>query len=511
VTGTRSRGCAIVDQDPSNAAGKSLKSLCQAAFNVAYLMADFKQIERLFVVNTLNPVTTAAFQRRSPQSVHICFPHCVAAVAQTLSGNPMNISRALLWVGFALAIVLTGWGVGADSIAAQVHAASADAVGSEPTESGPSLKPRELLGQRIFNDKNLSEPRGTACVSCHVAATGFSNMNGASNGTAKGSLGLQGIRAPMTSAYTGLIPEFSFETEDGVTEAVGGRFWDGRAATMALQATMPFLNKIEMNNADAAAVMKKIEASSYAQDFRAEFGADVFANPEAALQQAGLAIEAFERSAPLQAFSSKYDHVLRGQATLSASEQRGMALFRDPLKANCAGCHLMNTSSGNPLDSPFSEFSFYATGVPRNTAIAENADPDFYDLGLCGPERTKPTLPADVAAAGLRIESFCGQFRMPTLRNVALREAFMHNGVFTDLREVVRFYATRISNPETVYGSKVASNDLPAAYVGNIEKTKPPFNRSRADGPVLNEQEIDDLVGFLGTLSDGYQTPSLAN
>jgi len=107
-------------------------------------------------------------------------------------------------------------------------------------------------------------------------------------------------------------------------------------------------------------------------------------------------------------------------------------------------------------------------------------------------------LPADVAP-GVTIENFCGKFRMPTLRNVAERPAFMHNGFFKDLREVVRFYSTR--NTSTV------SNDLPARYQSNIEVVKAPFNRLASQGPALSEPEINDIVAFLRTLSDGFQTP----
>jgi cytochrome c peroxidase len=175
-----------------------------------------------------------------------------------------------------------------------------------------------------------------------------------------------------------------------------------------------------------------------------------------------------------------------------------MALFQDTSKGNCAACHLMNATSGKPEDSLFSEFTYYATGVPRNNAIPRNSDPSFFDLGLCGPERTPPVLPAN-AAPGLTIDNFCGKFRMPTLRNVAERTAFMHNGVFSNLRDAVRFYAGR--------NVDARSNDLPARYQGNIEKVKAPFNRQASDGPALSEAEVNDIVAFLRTLSDGYRAP----
>jgi cytochrome c peroxidase len=366
------------------------------------------------------------------------------------------------------------------------------------------------LGQQIFTDANLSEPRGTACAACHQANMGFAGNHvrpGVMDlGVAVGSLpGSIGSRNAMTNSYLGLIPApLSFVTTDGVTEAVGGLFWDGRADSAELQALGPLFNPLEMNNLSRKSVVDKIAQSRYAALFRQVFGADIFANTDAAFTSIGVAIAAFER-ARLQPFSSKYDAMVRGQVEFSPTEKSGMALFMDPAKGNCAGCHLMNPTSGKPEDSPFSEFTYYATGIPRNPAIPKNADPAFYDLGLCGPDRTPPTLPSNVAP-GVTISNFCGQFRMPTLRNVAERPAFMHNGFFRNLTEVVRFYSTRNSDPVRWYGQAV-SNDLPAQYLGNIEVVKAPFNRPASAGPALTDQEIADIVAFLHTLSDAPLAP----
>ncbi len=374
------------------------------------------------------------------------------------------------------------------------------------------LTSRQRLGQLIFNDTNLSEPPGTACVSCHRPNMGFAGNNRSLVGVPLGSRGVLGLRNAMTNAYSGFVPGFAFRVQHGVTEAVGGHFWDGRVDTLALQALEPFLNVNEMNNTSAKAVMAKIAVAGYAPLFQQEFGADIFANIatsdtaiETAFTQVGVAMDAFERSDQLQSFSSKYDAMVRGQTQLAPAEQRGMALFMDAKRANCAGCHQMNPSSGNPQDSLFSKHTYFATGIPRNKAIPANADAKFYDLGLCGPLRIQSTLPATLTATStVSIEEFCGKVRMPTLRNVAERPAYMHNGFFNDLREVVRFYSTRNSNPERWYGPSGVPNDLPAAYLGNIEHTKAPFNRSRVDGPVLTEAEVGDVVSFLGTLSDGF-------
>lgn len=365
---------------------------------------------------------------------------------------------------------------------------------------------RARLGQQIFSDPDLSEPRGTACVACHQPTQGFAGNHGSRIGVAQGSLPTSlGLRNAMTNSYAGFIAALSFITTNGKTEASGGHFWDGRADTLAQQALGPLLNPLEMNNPSRRAVVDKIAASRYAALFRQQFGATIFNDTDAAFTQIGVAIEAFERAA-LQPFSSKYDTMVRGNTSFTPPEARGMALFMDPARANCAGCHLMNPGSGKPEDSLFSEFTYYATGIPRNMAIPRNADPAFFDLGLCGPERTAPTLPATVAA-GITIDNFCGKFRMPTLRNVAERPAYMHNGVFNSLADVVRFYSTRNSNPQRFYGPRGVPNDLPARYLGNLESTKTPFNRAPSAGPLLTEPEVADLVAFLHTLSDGFRAP----
>jgi cytochrome c peroxidase len=114
--------------------------------------------------------------------------------------------------------------------------------------------------------------------------------------------------------------------------------------------------------------------------------------------------------------------------------------------------------------------------------------------------------------SNVTIEDFCGKFRMVSLRNTAEKNAFMHNGFFKNLREVVSFYATRNSNPQRWYGPAGVPNDLPNAYLRNIVNDRVPFNKPASAGPALSEREIDDVVAFLKTLSDapppGPRTPA---
>ncbi len=104
----------------------------------------------------------------------------------------------------------------------------------------------------------------------------------------------------------------------------------------------------------------------------------------------------------------------------------------------------------------------------------------------------------------------CGAFKVPTLRNVALRKRFFHNGAFDSLEQVVRFYVQRDTNPELWYPADAAGNvdkfnDLPASLRANVNTTEVPYDRKRGEAPRLNEEEIQDLVAFLRTLSDGWK------
>src|SRR6202042_2667273 len=132
--------------------------------------------------------------------------------------------------------------------------------------------------------------------------------------------------------------------------------------------------------------------------------------------------------------------------------------------------------------------------VPRNRSLPANADAHVYDLGLC--ER-KAIAPAPQSSAS----TWCAKFRTPSLRNVAVRPSFMHNGAFTKLRDVVAFYATRATNPKRWYGA-TTYDDLPPQDRETVNDVIAPYDRSEGGTPALNDSEIDAVVAFLGTLTD---------
>jgi cytochrome c peroxidase len=229
------------------------------------------------------------------------------------------------------------------------------------------------------------------------------------------------------------------------------------------------------------------------------FGADIFDDTDKAFAGVVEALEAFEQDyRAFYPYSSKYDAYLAGRASLTEQEARGLALFNDPDKGNCGNCHRSQRGKdGTPPQ--FTDYGLIAIGVPRNRDIPANADPNFFDLGLCGPLRT------DLAGHG----DYCGRFLTPTLRNVALRQSFFHNGAVHTLREAIAFYVERDTDPGKWYPHDAAGrvekfDDLPAAFRDNVNM-EPPFGPRPGNVSALSESEIDDVIAFLKTLTDGYE------
>jgi cytochrome c peroxidase len=380
------------------------------------------------------------------------------------------------------------------------------------TESSPNSRvatsARQQLGEAIFSDSRLSNPEGVACSSCHVPGQSFTGNNGSRiAAVAAGSLpGRFGMRNSPSAMYASFSPSFEIVPDDqpGTYVVQGGQFWDGRASTLAEQAKGPFLNPKEMNNSSKAEVIAKIASGPYASLFRDVFGPASLDDTEKAFDLVAEAIADFEKGPALNPFRSKFDSYLRGEATLTAVEAKGFELFKSAEKGNCIACHAGNIESKDPRDWLFTDFTYDNLGVPRNEAIPTNQDPNFYDLGLCQQNQLPRMAPAD-----FDLNSVCGAFKVPTLRNIALTSPYMHNGIFTDLRDVVRFYVTRETDPDLWYprdarGQVQKYNDLPAKYHANVNRDEVPYDRKEGETPRLNDEEIDAVVAFLRTLTDRF-------
>jgi cytochrome c peroxidase len=295
-----------------------------------------------------------------------------------------------------------------------------------------------------------------------------------------------GLRSAPSLRYLAPRPQFTrhayvdtgSERED--VGPAGGFMLDGRVDQLRQQALKPLLDASEMANGSLAGLAARLRQLSY--------GADA--------EQAAAALAAFELEDPsFHPYSSRFDRYRAGQATLTNEELAGLKLFSDPAKGNCAACHTLATGPGGQPPQ-FTDYSYHALGVPRNTAIPANRDPGFYDLGLCGPRRMD-----------LRHEyGYCGYFKTPTLRNVARRRFFFHNGRFISLQAVVAFYVTRDLTPGRWYprvGTQIIKyDDLPPRYRTNVDTSDAPLNRDAGAVPALDDAQIDQLVAFLRTLDD---------
>ena len=360
------------------------------------------------------------------------------------------------------------------------------------------------LGRKMFFDPSLSASGALSCSSCHDPNYAYGPPPGRAIALGGPGMNQLGTRAVPSLRYLYQMPPFAenYHFADGDTGPAGGFTWDGRAASLHEQAKLPLLAPNEMANADGNAVAARLKKTAYANDFRKMFGKTIFNHPQAAFEAGLRALEAFQQlPSEFFPYTSKYDAFLRGQIELSDAEERGAALFKDPKKANCASCHgTVIRDGGLPT---FTDFDYINVGVPRNPNIPANADPAYFDLGLCGPART------DLKER----KEYCGYFRSPSLRNTAIRTAFFHNGVFHSLREVLHFYIERDIKPEKWYsrnadGTVHKFDDLPPGMPDNVDHD-PPLNRKPGEAPALTEAEIDDLIAFLQTLTDGYEAVAL--
>lgn len=364
-----------------------------------------------------------------------------------------------------------------------------------PAQAVATAADRIAIGDRLFDETALSASGRLACATCHDAARGHADPAGAFLPIGGISEDVQGLRSTPTLRYLNENRAFGFNPNG---DPAGGFTWDGRANDRAAQARLPLLAAHEMANGDEATAARRLRALPYIAQLRFAFALPANASDAQLVDAAAQALADYQAGdAEFQPYSSKFDASLDGLATLTAREARGLALFNEPRRGNCAVCHPSTPPPGavKPL---FTNFTFHALGVPRNASRATTQDAGFFDLGLCGPRRS------DLSDLG----ALCGMFRVPTLRNVALTAPYFHNGAIATLEDAVTFYATRDSDPARWYplvdGQVQRFNDLPPQYRANVS-FEAPFNQQVGAPPTLSAQDVQDIVAFLRTLSDGYR------
>lgn len=414
------------------------------------------------------------------------------------------------------------------------------------------------LGKLLLFDKHLSVNQNEACSFCHTPETGFTGPIESLNLTTvsyPGSVRARfSNRKPQSYMYAPFAPVLHYNELQG--DFVGGNFWDMRASGYRLQspsaeqAQGPPTNPVEMGLPDSACIAYRLSQAPYSKVFETVWGADSFAikwpsdiervcstpgppstndpypvhlsaqdraRTDHVYDEFGLAISAYELSPEVSPFTSKFDYVQAGKAKFTSQESVGYQLFRG--KARCNECH----RDGGPGEEPlFTDFTASNLGVPRNPGVQIYYEETPDKVGYSpNPEGSKYLDPG-VGGFLLRLKSlsgqlnpdsewvqlapqFTGKFQVPTLRNVDMRprpdfvKAYMHNGYFKSLEEVVHFYNTRDVLPRCELdgpGEKVSC--WPAPEVPSS------INKRQLGNLGLSKQEESAVVAFLTTLTDGY-------
>jgi cytochrome c peroxidase len=453
----------------------------------------------------------------------------------------------------------------------QVDSIEADALAAISSLVPGSPERLPGLGKILFYDKALSVNRNEACAFCHMPQTGFQGAIESLNKAEvaqPGSVRTRfSLRKPPSAAYAAFSPPLLYADKPGEAKCthcfIGGNFWDLRATGLrlqnatAMQAEGSPLNPTEMANPDPACVVRRMSERPYKDLFESVWGprafdvawpADVDAlcsrpngNPLSAIgsevpgpnttplvvklapqdrarvqstfDQMAEAIAAYEASPEVSPFTSKFDAFLAGKAELSEAERRGYDLFNG--QAKCLNCHVDPKGTQHPL---FTDNSTSNLGLPRNQDLAfyHQTQPDAFgyvpnsqgeavvDRGvgnfLRSPENANETWKK-------LAPQFDGRFRVVTLRNVDARprsdfvKAYTHNGYLKSLKEVVHFYNTRDTLPRCQTGE-------PGQKVSCWPPPENPtnINTNCCDLGLSDDQE-DDVVAFLKTLSDGYAPP----
>jgi cytochrome c peroxidase len=370
-------------------------------------------------------------------------------------------------------------------------------VGAQP------LSPLEELGKALFFDANLSTPPGQSCAACHAPEAGFTGPDSIINAGPAVYPGAvharSGNRKPPTAAYGGDSPILGFDPDEALW--IGGMFWDGRATgwtlgdPLAEQALGPFLNPLEQNLPHAKQVIRRVAKSHYAALFESVWGPgslDDKVDIAGTYERIGRSIAAYERSPEVSPFTSKYDFYLKGEATLTAQELRGLELYEG--QAMCSACH--PSAPGEDGAPPlFTDFTYDNLGIPRNPQNPFYTAPK--SVNREGTQWMDPGLAGFLAGAGYPEDVWMperGKHKVPTLRNVDRRphpgfvKAYGHNGFFKSLEAIVHFYNTR----------DVIAANWPAPEVPDNVNTDELGNLG------LSAEDEAAIVAFLQTLTDGY-------
>jgi len=310
---------------------------------------------------------------------------------------------------------------------------------------------RVALGRKLYFDKRLSDDGSVSCATCHDVTRGFTDQRAVSEGIG----GQLGKRNAPTTLNTALLQTM---------------FWDGRSPSLDHQARQPILNPVEMGMPNPEAALKAIrDDAEYQEAFKKAYGRPMN------YEDLGRAIGAFERT--LVFMDSPFRRFLGGDnEAISAKARAGWELFNG--KGRCAACHPMNPS--NPLGT---DNRFHNVGVAARHQDFEGLARKAIKLMAEDPSEQKLdelAVGTDLSELGrfmvTRNRADIGSFRTPLILNIGITPPYMHDGSLATLWDVADHY--------------------------NKGGEANPFLDGGIEPLALTEEEIDQLVAFLFTLTD---------
>ncbi len=283
-------------------------------------------------------------------------------------------------------------------------------------KSNPLTQEGFLLGRKLFFDQRLSRDSTIACADCHQQFAAFSTFEHSLS---------HGVNSSLTTRNAPALQNLAWQKEF---------MWDGRISHLDLQPIAPFTTPNEMGETQAGILYKLQHDAAYKKMFKAAFG-----DPLITMPRIGKALSQYMLL--LVSANSKYDKVMRGEATFILPEQLGYAIF----KQKCSSCHT------EPL---FTDLSYRNTGLPLDNTLN-----DYGRMMSTG--RKKDSL----------------QFKVPSLRNVAVTSPYGHDGRFFTLLSVFEHYR---------------KNMIVSPLTDSLLQHRMP----------LSNYEIGQLTAFLYTLTD---------
>ncbi|MBI4903998.1 MAG: c-type cytochrome [Acidobacteria bacterium] len=297
-------------------------------------------------------------------------------------------------------------------------------------ENNPPTAETIALGEKLYFSVKLSVDNTIACSNCHDPRHGFTDAQPVSTGV-RGQKGNRSAPTVINSAYSTT------------------QFWDGREPTLEAQAGGPIINPIEMGHTAAGAEKAIDQDKDLRAMFETAYGPAPAGQSPVTMERIANAIASYERT--VLRGNSPFDRYLYGgdKKALSQAARRGLEVFRDPKKGNCAVCHTIEE-----------KFALFTDNKFHNLGVGIDPEGKLIDEG-----RIKIS----------RQEADRGAFRTPTLRNIAETAPYMHDGSLKTLKEVVDFY---------VGGGN--SNPQRDKEIKDLQ---------------LNKQERADLVAFMESLT----------